>query len=228
MSDRAIRLVGLYATIAAAASLVFAPLLALSYLATEQGADELETGTVSAWADPARDLAGALLTFASPDRVYSTYTQVLALLFPAVLLCAWAARSLRPRPETRLERWGWRLALSGYALLGAGLVAVSFVLIGASPASTVTNLVFLPLIIPGLLLGTLGSTMLGIRLLRSGYRPHLTAWLLALAVPLWIVGSVVLGHNSLGVLPLFIAWAATGRQLAGSAQPARAEAAAAR
>lgn len=213
MSDRATRLVGLYATIAAAAAIVLAPLLALSYFATEEGASELETGTVSAWADPARDLAGGLLTFASADRVYATYTQLLALLLPAIVLCAWAARERRGRPETRVERWGWRVTLAGYALIALGVGAVSVVLVVASPSSPVTNLVFLPLIVPGILLGTVGSTVLGIRLLRSAYRPRLTSWLLALAFLLWIAASVVLGHNSLGLVPLFLAWAATGWQL---------------
>ena len=55
--------------------------------------------------------------------------------------------------------------------------------------------------------------MLGIALLRNRYAPRLTAWLLALAVPLMLIGSDVLGHNSLGMIPLFLAWAATGRHL---------------
>ena len=61
----ATRLTGLYAVLAAAAAVFFSPLLALSYFATADGAQELETGTVSAWADPARDIVGGLLTWAS-------------------------------------------------------------------------------------------------------------------------------------------------------------------
>src|SRR3954467_2003678 len=80
------RIVDLYPTIAAAVAVLVAPLLALSYFAIPDGADELKTGTVSAWADPARDTAGRLLTFASHDRVYATYVQLFTLLFPAVLL----------------------------------------------------------------------------------------------------------------------------------------------
>jgi hypothetical protein len=212
-SDRTTRSIGLYATISALAALVFAPLLAMSYFAIPDGVKELDTGTVSAWADPGRDLAGGLLTFASADRVYATYTQIFTFLFPAVLLCGWLTRRLRHQLESRLERWGWRLALTGYLLLAVGTVAVSFVLISVSPSSWITNLVFVPFILPGVLLGTLGSTLLGIALLRSSYKPGLTAWLLALAFPLWIVGSFVLGHNSLGLLPLFVAWGVTGWRL---------------
>ena len=108
-------------------------MLALSYFATADGAQELETGTVSAWADPARDTVGGLLTWASADRVYSTYVQVFALLFPAVFLCARAVRARRSMPGGRLERWGWRIALAGYGLAAVGLAAVFFVLLGGDP-----------------------------------------------------------------------------------------------
>lgn len=66
---------------------------------------------------------------------------------------------------------------------------------------------------PGLLLSLVGSTMLGIALVRSPQRPRLTGWLLALAFPLWLAGSAVLGHNSIGLLALWVAWAATGWRL---------------
>lgn len=203
MSDRAVRLAGLYGVGAAGASLVVTPLLALSYFATEDGVVELETSTVSAWADPARDLADGLVTFASADTVYWTYLKVLMLIFPAILCCALAAKSRRPEPGKSGERWGWRVALAGYVLLTVGLVVVF-------PAIEVA---FFVLLVPGLLLGTIGSTLLGVALLRSSYRPRLTSWLLALSLPLWLVGSVVLGHNSLGLVPLFVAWAATGWRL---------------
>ena len=93
------RLSGLYAMLAAAAAVAFGPLLALSYFGIDEGSEELSIGTVSAWADPARDLAGGLLTWASPERVYATYVQVFALLFPAVLLCALATRAQRHAGE---------------------------------------------------------------------------------------------------------------------------------
>jgi hypothetical protein len=111
MSDRRIRLTGLYAALAAGAALLFSPLLALSYFATESGASALEAGTVSAWARPASDLLAGLLTWAAPGRVYATYVQAMALLFPALFLCAQIIRARRPAATGRLERWGWRIAL---------------------------------------------------------------------------------------------------------------------
>lgn len=211
MSDRVARLVGLYAVIAAGVSLLLAPLLALSYFATSEGTEELEVGTVSAWADPARDLAGGLLTWASPDRVYATYVQGFALLFPAVLLCACAVRARRRAISGGFARWAWRIALTGYGIATLGIGAVFVVLLGDSAADgEALNLVFLVLMFPGMLLSVIGSTVLGVALLRARYTPSLTAWLLALAFPFMLVGSDMLGHNSLGLVPLFVAWAATG------------------
>lgn len=205
MSDPAVRLVGLYAVLAAVASFLVTPLLALSFFATESGAEELEVGSVSAWAKPARDFADGLLTFASADSVYFTYLKSLALVGPALFACAWTVRSRRPESRSRTEVWGWRIALTGYGLLALGLIV--------APPGNVLNVVFLALIVPGLLLGTIGSTVLGIALLRGSYRPRLTPWLLVLSIPLWLVGSDVLGHNSLGLVPLFVAWGATGWRL---------------
>jgi len=205
VSDRAARLAGLYAVLAAAASFVLTPLLALSFFATESGAEELETGSVSAWAEPARDLAGGLLTFASADSVYFTYLKSLALIGPALVVCAWTVRSRRRAPSSRTEVWGWRIALTGYGLLALGVIV--------APPGTALNVVFFTLIVPGLVLGTIGSTVLGITLLRASYRPRLTPWLLVFSVPLWLVGSDVLGHNSLGLVPLFVAWGASGWRL---------------
>lgn len=221
MSDR-IRFIGLYAVVAAAASLFVAPLLGLAYFATEHGREELETGSIAAWAEPARDMAGTLLTFAGPDRVYSTYLQAFALFFPAVLLTALVVRARWASQSRRPGRRAWRAALAGYTLLAAGAVAIGLVLLGGDPSSPIVDPLFMGLLFPGILLSTAGSTALGIGLLRSGYRPRLTAWLLALAFPLWVVGDFVVGHNGIGLVPLMLAWGATGLQLwrAGDRAPA--------
>src|SRR5919107_3465815 len=119
------RFAGVYAVVAAAASVVFAPLLGLAYSRTAEGAEEFDSATVfPGWAERGIDFAGPLLTFASVDRVYSVYTQLFALLVPALLLCGLAARSLRPASLRRLERWGWRVGLFGYALFALGLLQV--------------------------------------------------------------------------------------------------------
>ncbi len=218
MSDRAIRLTGAYAALSALAVLIISPLLALAYFATSDGADELRTSTVTMWATPATKLAGGLLTFGSTPRVYGTYLQAFALIFPSILLCAWVARSRRPEAKSRPERWSWRAAMAGYAIMTAGLT-IAFCLeaatwvSGTDPHNGPLNVVFLGLLIPGILLSTLGSSVLGMSLVRSEYVPRATAWLLTLSFPGWIIGSFVFGHNSLGLIPLFLAWGVTGLEL---------------
>jgi hypothetical protein len=213
MSDRTTRLAGLYAALAAASAVLFAPLLALSYFGIDDGASELESGTVSAWAEPTRDLVGGLLTWASPDRVYATYVQVFALLFPSVFLCAWAVRRRRLAHVGRLERWGWRVSLIGYGLASLGLLAAFVVLFAGSAADAALNGIFLALMLPGMALSAIGSTTLGIALIRGRYTPKLTAWLLALSLPSMLFIPDVLGHNSLGMLTVFVAWGVAGLQL---------------
>jgi hypothetical protein len=205
MSDRATRLIGLYALIAAGAAVLLSPLLALSYFATGGGADELKSGTVSAWAHPARDLVGGLLTWGSPDRVYGTYFLLFWVLFPSVFLCARAVRARRPTAGGRLERWGWRMALFGYGFGIVGLIVASMILVEGSAGRAVD---------------VIGSTVLGIALLRDRYKPKLTAWLLALVLPSMLLLPGVLGNLSLGLLPVFFAWAVTGLRLWRDRRPA--------
>ena len=223
MSARTTRLIGLYAVIAACFAAVVAPLLALSYLATSGGVDQLENPTVSAWAVPGRDLAGGLLTWASPDRVYGTYWLLFYPLFAATFLCARAVHARRPSDAGPLERWGWRLALVGYALGPImGLAAIAVIIIGSAD-NVVIDVAFVALMVPGLLIDAIGSTVLGIALLRKSYRPRITAWLLALAFPSVLVISSLLGNFGLGLLPVLAAWAASGWRLWRAEKPAAPE-----
>lgn len=199
-----------YATTAAIIAALCSPLLALAWFATSGGAATAQEAHVAAWAEPARSLAGPLLTFAGTDMVYALYSSVLLLSFPAVILVALATQGQRIAAASRPERWGWRIALVGYLLFGSGGLAMAFLLL-TSVADPVVDVVFLSMMIPGLLLSLSGSTVLGITFVRSRHHPRLTSWLLALAFPLWVAGSFGFGHNSLGLVPLFIAWAATAR-----------------
>ena len=205
MYDRSIRFVGYYAVGAAIAAAIVSPLLALAYFGTPDGAGSLKQGSVAAWADPARTHLDGVPTWASPDRLYATYVQALGLLFPAVLPCALAVRAGRPATMGRLERSAWRISLTGYAIASVSLGVVSLMEIGAG-------------MLPGMLLSVVGSNVLGVALVRGDDVPRTTAWLLAVAVPLMIAGSGVLGHNSLGMIPLFVAWGLSGWQLAHAPQ----------
>lgn len=197
-----------YAALAAIGWTLLSPLLALAYFGLGDGAEMLSQRSVSAWARPARDHLGALLTWASPERVYSSYLQALALLFPAVLLSALTARVDRRSQAGRFERWGWRIATTGYGLLTVGLVVAAVFLSVGDPNGDALNGVFLAVFVPGTLASAIGSTLLGVAFLRRG-RSGLPAWLLALAAPFQLLGTGVLGHNSLGILPVVVAWAIT-------------------
>jgi energy-converting hydrogenase Eha subunit A len=210
MSARTNSRIGVYAVVAAATAILISPLLAMAYFATADGAEYLAVATVAAWAGPGRELLGGLVTWSSADRVYATYTQVMAVMFPAVFLTALATRAQRPQPRTRVERSGWGIALAGYAMFGAGLLVSAILLLPGDTSRALVDVGFLALMAPGILFSVIGSTVLGVVFLRSDDQPRLTAWLLVLAVPLLITGSAVLGHNSFGVLPLFLAWAAAG------------------
>jgi hypothetical protein len=203
---------GRYAIGAAAAAVVVAPLLGLAWFATEDGSEALGTASVSWWADPARDALEPLLTWAGPDRVYATYVQLVALLWPAVVLSVRHAFVRRPA-RTRTERASWRVLLTGCLLLQAGLAWVALYLVDGDPNGSGIDLPFFALMIPGTLLSTGGSTVLGISLLRGGWEPRATAVLLATAFPFWFVVSIVLGHNGMGMLTMFLAWAVYGRWL---------------
>lgn len=228
MSDRATRLAGLSAVIAAAAAVLVSPLLALSYFATDEGAAELEKGTVSAWADPGRDLAGGLLTWASPQRVYGTYWLLFWVLFAAVFVCARAVHARRSAGGGRLEHWGWRAALVGYGLGTVGAIAACVILVAGSTADAAIDVAFVALMLPATAIDVIGSTVLGIALLRSRYEPRITPWLLALVFPSMLVLPAVLGNLSLGLLPVLLAWGVTGLRLWRTEPAAGFEAAAAR
>ena len=210
MGEAALRRLGGYAVFAGVAACLVTPLLGLAWFGTADGVDALDSGSVSWWADPARDWLDPLLTWASADRVYSTYVQAMALLFPALLLAAFHAARTRT-PRTRVERIGWRVMLTGYLVALTGVTLVSALLIPFSPSSDAVDVAFLALMVPGTLLSTFGSTMLGISLLRGRWQPRATGWLLAIAFPFWFVVSIVLGHNGLGMLAMFLAWAWYGR-----------------
>lgn len=223
MSERTTRLIGLYAVVAAAVAAVVAPLLALSYFATSGGVDQLRMGTVSAWAVPGRHLAGGLPTWASPTRVYATYFSVFWILFVPIFLCARAVHARRPADSGRLERWAWRLALAGYALGAAGSLAAVAALVDGSPENIVVDVAFYGLMLPAILCDAIGSTLLGVALLRNRYRPRATAWLLVLTFPSIAVLATLLGNFGLGMLPVLGAWGVSGWRLWRTETPVAAE-----
>ena len=66
--------------------------------------------------------------------------------------------------------------------------------------------------IPSLLLSSVGNVLLGIGLIRAGFRPRLTGWVLAFELPLSI-GLVAISTQALGMWPTMLAWGAAGWSL---------------
>ena len=188
--------------------LVIGQLHAMARHNTADGKEDLETWTTRVWSDPGRRLFAPLLDWADPDTVYLTYGKLWLPVFVALTLCAFVVRARR-RPAG-FEKWAWRIALTGY------VYACVSVTLDYWTQSTGYNAFFDPAFLiglPSIPITMIGSTMLGASLLRRGFRPRLTAWLLALAIPLTVLVQAV---TSLGnvILPIAFAFGVAGRRLA--------------
>jgi len=129
-------------------------------------------------------------------------------VFLGFTLCAFVVR--KRRHPAGFEKWAWRVALTGYVWACFGVLCDYWTQLGTyndffEPAFLIT--------IPGLLVTLIGSTLLGIALLRIGLTPRLPAWLLTLMIPLAIgIGQV----TSMGsfALPVMFAFDILGHRMA--------------
>jgi hypothetical protein len=208
-SIEAQRRVGRFAWAMAWFGLVAGQFHAMSRHQTADGKTDLDSPLTSSWSDPARDLFQPLLDWADPDVVYVTWGKIWLPVFLAFTLCAFVVR--RRRQPVGFEKWAWRIALTGYVGACAS-VAAEYWSQWTSVDQGVVDAVFV-VTAPFLLLTMVGSTLLGIALLRRGMRPALPAWLLTLAIPSLIVISEV---TSLGnvALPVMFAFGILGRRIA--------------
>jgi hypothetical protein len=174
---------------------VVGELHALARHATEDGKADLDLSLTRAWAVPAADLLDPLLNWSDPDTVYLTYGKVWLPVFVSFTLAASVV--YRSRGPAGFEKWAWRIALSGY-LIATVAVFGDYYTPWIDQAFLVT--------VPALLLSLVGSTVLGIALLRSDFRPHVTPWLLVLWIPLF-VGITQITSLGNAVLPAIWAWA---------------------
>lgn len=188
-----------------------APIVAVSYLHTPEGIESLDQPSVAFWAKPATDLLAPLLDGAGADRVYLVGTQLMGAIWLATLAAAIA--TARRRSPVGLERAWWSIALIGYVWFAVGLVGFGVLADLLSPAHPAADSVFMAAMLPGLLTSLIGSSLLGVALVRARYPVRGASWLLALAVPLWLFANLVVGHNSIGLLPLLWAWALASRSV---------------
>jgi hypothetical protein len=203
------RRIGRFAWAMAWFGLVAGQFHAMARHQTADGKGDLEMWTTRVWSDPGRKLFAPLLDWASPDVVYVTWGKIWLPVFVAFTLCAFALH--RRRRPVGFEKWAWRIALVGYVGATASVFAEYWTQ-WTSVDQDLVDTVFVATV-PFLLITMIGSTLLGIALLRRGIRPKLPAVLLALVIPGLIAISMV---TSLGnvVLPIAFAFGILGRQMA--------------
>ncbi len=181
----------------------------LARFATEAGQEDV-TALTRFWADPARRLLEPLLTFWDVDHVYVIYGMLWGPLFLVALGCAVVVRRRRAAVGMGAgERWAWRLYLTGFTLFTLGGFGAYY---GSWINPAMVDGAFVALVIPGVLITLIGGTWLGIVLLRRGFRPRVTAVLLALILPLVIAVSSLMSLGS-AFIPMLIAWGFAGRAI---------------
>lgn len=204
LSITAVRRCGLAAVVLAIASIPLAPLNALARMQTDSGRSDLANDLAAWWAEPAlRTLSPWLLDFADVDTVYLTYGKFYLLAVLAVLACAVAARSRRPADMGWAERWGWRLTIGSLALTCIGHFATYW--LAFVDAGFVVVLL-------SLLIGVFGNVLLGVGLIRAGFRPRVAAWVILLDLPLSIA-LVSISTMALSMWPTMLAWGLIGWSL---------------
>jgi hypothetical protein len=210
------RRIGRLAWVMAWVGLVVGQLHALARVATRGGASDLDQGFMHLWAEPASTALAPLLDWSSPVVVYLTYGKIWFPVLLAATLAAFVVHRRRSIAGFRgAERWAWRITLPALMLATLGCFAEYWTQWG-SGNERLLEAVFLVLV-PALLLTMIGSTFLGIVLVRRGL--GLPAWLLASAVPGLFVISEVTSLGSV-FLPIAFAFGILGRRIAREPDPA--------
>ena len=204
------RRIGRYAWVMAWVGLVVGQLHALARHNTVDGREDLHSALVRAWSDPARAALRQLLGWGDPDLVYVTYGKIWLPVFLGFTLCAFVVR--RRRQPVGFEKWAWRVALTGYVWACVSVFGDYWTQWTGTP-NALLDLSFL-VGLPGLLVTLVGSTLLGIALLRNGFRPRAAAWLLTLTVPVAVAALQVTSMGSAALAVMF-AFGIVGRRLAG-------------
>lgn len=200
--------VGRFAWVMAWVGLVAGQLHALSRFATVDGRADLQLPLTAAWAEPAARGLRPVLDWARPDAVYLTYGKIWFPVFVAFTLCAYVV--FRRRRPVGFEKWAWWLAIAAYVWACVGVFCDYWTQLARPNAFF--DIAFM-ITVPGLLLTLIGSTVLGIALLRARFVPRTSAWLLTLVIPLVIV---ILQVTSMGsaALPIMFAFGILGHRMA--------------
>lgn len=112
-----------------------------------------------------------------------------------MVLCAWLV--YRHRRPAGFENVVWRVTLVGYVLATLSVVGDYF--------TPWTDESFLIAGMPGLAITALGSTVLGVVLLRRGYRPRILGIALVAFIPTFLLITEITSMGNV-VLPILFAW----------------------
>jgi hypothetical protein len=176
---------------------------ALARHATAEGHRDLDQSLFTRlWSVPASDALSPLLDWSDPYTVYATYGKLWIPVYAAFTLCAFVVRS--HREPTGAEKWGWRICLTAYALFTVSVIGDYF--------TPWMDQSFMFLGMPAAAMMLVGSPLLGVALLRNGFRPRITAWTLVLWLPLLLAITQVTSLGS-AFLPTAFAWAYAGSRL---------------
>ncbi len=200
--------IGRLAWVMAWVGLVVGQFHAMARHNTVDGKEDLQMWTTRVWSDPAREFFRPLLDWSNPDVVYLTYGKIWFPVFAAFTACAYVL--YRRRRPVGFEKFAWRFALVAYTWASVAVFVTYWT--QWTHTTDLLDLAFLFLDIPGVLLCWIGSTMLGITLIRRGYVPRVSARLLALAVPISFVLELFTSMGS-GALPEMFAFGIAGHQL---------------
>ena len=210
--------IGRLAWVMAWVGLVVGQFHAMARHNTVDGKEDLQMWTTRVWSDPAREFFRPLLDWSNPDAVYLTYGKIWFPVFAAFTACAFVL--YRRRRPVGFEKFAWRFALVAYTWASVAVFVTYWT--QWTHTTDLLDLAFLFLDIPGVLLCWIGSTMLGITLIRRGFVPRVSAWLLALAVPISFVLELFTSMGS-GALPEMFAFGIAGHQLSRSLRQQQAQ-----
>lgn len=188
LSNGRIRYCGLAAMLGGALAIAMAPVITSAYSLTEDGA-----GTDPPWEPALSGSLSTLFTFASPEAVYATYGKLYFFGFLGFLLGLIGLRARRRDRAGWLERWGFGLVFVGLLLNLLGNVPDYWV----GENTVFEDVGFVAGTALGLVVLTIGCSLLGFALLRARADSRLGAWLLVFSLP----GIILPGFLGFGNIP---------------------------
>ncbi|MDP8940899.1 MAG: hypothetical protein M3N10_11555 [Actinomycetota bacterium] len=205
MTSGRLRHCGLAAMRGGALAVAVAPVITSAYSLTEDG-----VGTVPPWEPAFSNTFSPLFSFAAPDAVYATYGKLYFFVFLGFLFGLIGLRARRGARAGRLERWGFGLSFVGLLLNLFGNVPDYWI----GEDTVFEDVGFVAGTALGLLVLTVGSSLLGVALLRARAGLRLGAWLLALSLPGILLSGFRFGNIPSGpALWYGVVWVVLGYSL---------------